>query len=157
MIDRWVPTPSFCVCMVCGKMNYGTSLPFKSIHNKLFLICVQENVYFVIYVLMSTVYFYLTLLLVPVAALFCDFVYQGWETDLNDSYLLVCDIHKDDNMLMMMREFSYRTKRSRYTNINNLYVGNFIFAFLQSFLFLNILVNVLDAQLSDAIIFFLKF
>ncbi|XP_004509930.1 phospholipid-transporting ATPase 3-like [Cicer arietinum] len=37
----------------------------------------QENIYFVIYVLMSTVYFYITLLLVPVAALFCDFVYQG--------------------------------------------------------------------------------
>ncbi|XP_061338280.1 phospholipid-transporting ATPase 3-like [Gastrolobium bilobum] len=37
----------------------------------------QENIYFVIYVLMSTFYFYLTLVLVPVAALFCDFVYQG--------------------------------------------------------------------------------
>ncbi|XP_027344947.1 phospholipid-transporting ATPase 3-like isoform X2 [Abrus precatorius] len=37
----------------------------------------QENIYFVIYVLMSTLYFYLMLLLVPVAALFCDFVYQG--------------------------------------------------------------------------------
>ncbi|CAL0331481.1 unnamed protein product [Lupinus luteus] len=37
----------------------------------------QENLYFVIYILLSTLYFYLTLLLVPVAALFCDFVYQG--------------------------------------------------------------------------------
>ncbi|XP_019431016.1 PREDICTED: phospholipid-transporting ATPase 3-like isoform X2 [Lupinus angustifolius] len=37
----------------------------------------QENIYFAIYVLMSTFYFYITLLLVPVAALFCDFVYQG--------------------------------------------------------------------------------
>ncbi|RDX83241.1 Phospholipid-transporting ATPase 3, partial [Mucuna pruriens] len=36
-----------------------------------------ENIYFVIYVLMSTFYFYVMLLLVPVAALFCDFVYQG--------------------------------------------------------------------------------
>lgn len=38
---------------------------------------VQENIYYVIYVLMSTLYFYLTLLLVPIAALFVDFVYQG--------------------------------------------------------------------------------
>ncbi|RZB99428.1 Phospholipid-transporting ATPase 3 isoform C [Glycine soja] len=37
----------------------------------------QENIYFVIYVLMSTFYFYVMLFLVPVAALFCDFVYQG--------------------------------------------------------------------------------
>ncbi|XP_057948489.1 phospholipid-transporting ATPase 3 isoform X2 [Malania oleifera] len=35
------------------------------------------NVFFVIYVLMSTSYFYLTLLLVPIAALLGDFVYQG--------------------------------------------------------------------------------
>ncbi|XP_057419088.1 oxoglutarate-dependent flavonoid 7-O-demethylase 1-like [Lotus japonicus] len=31
----------------------------------------------IIYVFISTLYFYLTLLLVPVSALFCDFVYQG--------------------------------------------------------------------------------
>ncbi|XP_029127441.1 phospholipid-transporting ATPase 3 isoform X3 [Cajanus cajan] len=37
----------------------------------------QENLYFVIYVLMSTLYFYLTLVLVPIVALFGDFVYQG--------------------------------------------------------------------------------
>ncbi|RLN16666.1 hypothetical protein C2845_PM02G14430 [Panicum miliaceum] len=35
----------------------------------------QENVYFVIYVLMSTFFFYLTLLLVPIIALFGDFLY----------------------------------------------------------------------------------
>ncbi|CAM8884390.1 unnamed protein product [Rhodiola kirilowii] len=37
----------------------------------------QDNVYLVIYVLLSTFCFYFTLLLVPVAALFGDFVYSG--------------------------------------------------------------------------------
>ncbi|CAH9146659.1 unnamed protein product [Cuscuta epithymum] len=37
----------------------------------------QKNIYFVIFVLMSTLYFYVALLLVPVAALFGDFLYQG--------------------------------------------------------------------------------
>lgn len=37
----------------------------------------QENVFFVIYVLMSTFYFYLTLALVPIVALLGDFIYQG--------------------------------------------------------------------------------
>ena len=39
----------------------------------------QENVFFVIYVLMSTFYFYLTVLLVPIVALFGDFIYLGWD------------------------------------------------------------------------------
>lgn len=38
----------------------------------------QENVYFVIYVLMSTFYFYVALLLVPTVALLGDFIYQGY-------------------------------------------------------------------------------
>lgn len=57
----------------------------------------QENVYFVIYVLMSTVYFYITLLLVPVAALFCDFVYQGvqrWFFPYD--YQIVQEIHRHE-------------------------------------------------------------
>ncbi|MQL96868.1 hypothetical protein Taro_029549 [Colocasia esculenta] len=37
----------------------------------------QENIFFVIFVLMSTFYFYLMLLLVPVVALLGDFIYQG--------------------------------------------------------------------------------
>ncbi|KAF8395789.1 hypothetical protein HHK36_019740 [Tetracentron sinense] len=37
----------------------------------------QENVFFVIYVLMSTFYFYLSLLLVPIVALLGDFIYLG--------------------------------------------------------------------------------
>eukprot|EP01018_Ginkgo_biloba_P021170 Gb_12292 [translate_table: standard] len=37
----------------------------------------QENIYFVIYVLMSTWYFWLTVLLVPLVALLGDFVFQG--------------------------------------------------------------------------------
>lgn len=60
---------------------------FKFFRFYLFLICIdfslsfffsfQENEYFVIYVLMSTFYFYLSLLLIPVVALLGDFVYQG--------------------------------------------------------------------------------
>lgn len=40
-------------------------------------VLLQENIYFVIYVLMSTLYFYLTLLLVPIVALLGDFTYKG--------------------------------------------------------------------------------
>ncbi|CAJ2651274.1 unnamed protein product [Trifolium pratense] len=57
----------------------------------------QENIYFVIYVLMSTLYFYVTLLLVPVAALFCDFVYQGvqrWFFPYD--YQIVQEIHRHE-------------------------------------------------------------
>ncbi|KAG8383136.1 hypothetical protein BUALT_Bualt05G0153300 [Buddleja alternifolia] len=55
----------------------------------------QENIYFVIYVLMSTVYFYLTLLLVPVAALFCDFVYLGLQRWFFPyDYQIVQEIHR---------------------------------------------------------------
>lgn len=42
-----------------------------------FFFLMQRSVYQVIYVLMSTLYFYMTLLLVPIVALFGDFVYQG--------------------------------------------------------------------------------
>ncbi|KAJ0037280.1 hypothetical protein Pint_23115 [Pistacia integerrima] len=54
----------------------------------------QENVYFVIYVLMSTFYFYFTLILVPVVALFGDFIYQGvqrWFAPYD--YQIVQEIH----------------------------------------------------------------
>ncbi|EMS47399.1 Phospholipid-transporting ATPase 3 [Triticum urartu] len=57
----------------------------------------QENVYFVIYVLMSTFFFYLTLILVPVIALFGDFLYlslQRWLFPYD--YQVVQEIHKDD-------------------------------------------------------------
>ncbi|KAL1355163.1 hypothetical protein AAHE18_05G094800 [Arachis hypogaea] len=58
----------------------------------------QENMYFVIYVLMSTLYFYLTLLLVPVAALFCDFIYQGvqrWFFPYD--YQIIQEMHRHDD------------------------------------------------------------
>ena len=45
--------------------------------NFLTLLLLQENVFWAIYVLMSTFYFYITLLLVPVAALLGDFLYLG--------------------------------------------------------------------------------
>ncbi|XP_016547381.1 phospholipid-transporting ATPase 3 isoform X2 [Capsicum annuum] len=57
----------------------------------------QEGIYFVIFVLMSTLYFYLVLLLLPVAALFVDFLYQGaqrwfWPYD----YQIIQEIHKHE-------------------------------------------------------------
>ncbi|XP_060214449.1 phospholipid-transporting ATPase 3-like isoform X2 [Lycium barbarum] len=57
----------------------------------------QEGIYLVIFVLMSTLYFYLTLLLVPVAALFVDFLYQGaqrWFFPYD--YQIVQEIHKHE-------------------------------------------------------------
>ncbi|XP_054809122.1 phospholipid-transporting ATPase 3-like isoform X3 [Prosopis cineraria] len=57
----------------------------------------QENIYFVIYVLMSTPYFYLTLLLVPIAALLGDFVFQGiqrWFFPYD--YQIIQEIHRDE-------------------------------------------------------------
>ncbi|KAJ0095934.1 hypothetical protein Patl1_16285 [Pistacia atlantica] len=57
----------------------------------------QENVYFVIYVLMSTFYFYFTLILVPVVALFGDFIYQGvqrWFAPYD--YQIVQEIHRHE-------------------------------------------------------------
>ncbi|RDX79899.1 Phospholipid-transporting ATPase 3, partial [Mucuna pruriens] len=58
----------------------------------------QENLYFVIYVLMSTLYFYLALLLVPVVALFGDFVYQGvqrWFFPYD--YQIIQEMHRDES------------------------------------------------------------
>ncbi|KAF3431364.1 hypothetical protein FNV43_RR26095 [Rhamnella rubrinervis] len=57
----------------------------------------QENVYFVIYVLMSTFYFYLTIILIPVVALLGDFIYQGvqrWFFPYD--YQIVQEIHRHE-------------------------------------------------------------
>ncbi|XP_039015127.1 phospholipid-transporting ATPase 3-like [Hibiscus syriacus] len=57
----------------------------------------QENIFGVIYVLMSTFYFYVTLLLVPVAALLGDFLFLGvqrWFFPYD--YQIVQEIHKDE-------------------------------------------------------------
>lgn len=57
----------------------------------------QENVYFVIYVLMSTLYFYVAVILVPVVALLCDFAYQGiqrWFFPYD--YQIVQEIHRHE-------------------------------------------------------------
>ncbi|XP_014508821.1 phospholipid-transporting ATPase 3 [Vigna radiata var. radiata] len=57
----------------------------------------QENIYFVIYVLMTTFYFYVMLLLVPVAALFCDFVYQGVQRWFSPyDYQIIQEMHRDE-------------------------------------------------------------
>ncbi|KAG2538155.1 hypothetical protein PVAP13_9NG382100 [Panicum virgatum] len=54
----------------------------------------QENVYFVIYVLMSTFFFYLTLLLVPIIALFGDFLYLSWLFPYD--YQIIQEQHRDE-------------------------------------------------------------
>ncbi|KAM7269267.1 hypothetical protein ACFE04_024764 [Oxalis oulophora] len=58
----------------------------------------RDNVYFVIFVLMGTFYFYLTLLMVPIIALLGDFLYQGvqrWFFPYD--YQIVQEIHKDEH------------------------------------------------------------
>ncbi|XP_039014026.1 phospholipid-transporting ATPase 3-like [Hibiscus syriacus] len=57
----------------------------------------NDNMYWVIYILMGTSYFYVTLLLVPVAALLVDFLYlsvQRWFFPYD--YQIVQEMHKDD-------------------------------------------------------------
>ncbi|KAL4302308.1 hypothetical protein GQ457_10G025370 [Hibiscus cannabinus] len=57
----------------------------------------QENIFGVIYVLMSTFYFYVTLLLVPFAALLGDFLYLGLQRWFFPyDYQIVQEIHKDE-------------------------------------------------------------
>ncbi|CAN4116247.1 unnamed protein product [Withania somnifera] len=57
----------------------------------------QEGIYLVIFVLMSTFYFYLTLLLVPVASLFVDFLYQGAQRWFSPyDYQIVQEIHRHE-------------------------------------------------------------
>ncbi|KAL5554018.1 hypothetical protein UlMin_041419 [Ulmus minor] len=54
----------------------------------------QENIYSVIYVLMSTFYFYVTLLLVPIVALLGDFIFQGLQRWFFPyDYQIVQEIH----------------------------------------------------------------
>ncbi|KAF3780228.1 Phospholipid-transporting ATPase 3 [Nymphaea thermarum] len=78
---------------------------FQSLYNVIFtalpVIMVglfdKENIFFVIYVLMSTFYFYLTLLLVPVVALFGDFLYIGlqrWFAPYD--YQIIQEMHRRD-------------------------------------------------------------
>ncbi|GLU03014.1 hypothetical protein SLE2022_202360 [Rubroshorea leprosula] len=57
----------------------------------------QENIYWAIYILMSTAYFYVALLLIPVAALLVDFIYQGvqrWFFPYD--YQIVQEIHRHE-------------------------------------------------------------
>ncbi|KAB5537560.1 hypothetical protein DKX38_015093 [Salix brachista] len=61
----------------------------------------RENVFFVIFVLMSTIYFYLSALLVPIVALLGDFIYQGIQRCFFPyDYQIIQEIHRhepDDN------------------------------------------------------------
>ncbi|CAN1321194.1 Phospholipid-transporting ATPase 3 [Linum perenne] len=57
----------------------------------------RENVLYVIYVLMGTFYFYLTIILVPIVALLGDFIYQGVERWFFPyDYQIVQEMHKND-------------------------------------------------------------
>ncbi|CAH9129097.1 unnamed protein product [Cuscuta epithymum] len=70
---------------------------FVFIYSGILLPKAQINIYYVIYVVMSTFYFYIMLLLVPVAALFGDFLYQGVQRWLFPyDYQIIQEIHKDD-------------------------------------------------------------
>ncbi|KAI4385176.1 hypothetical protein MLD38_003231 [Melastoma candidum] len=58
---------------------------------------IRENLSYVIYVIMSTFYFYLNLILIPVSALIGDFIYQGiqrWFFPYD--YQIVQEIHRDE-------------------------------------------------------------
>ncbi|KAI4383555.1 hypothetical protein MLD38_009381 [Melastoma candidum] len=58
---------------------------------------IRENLSYVIYVIMSTFYFYLNLILIPVAALLVDFIYQGiqrWFFPYD--YQIVQEIHRHE-------------------------------------------------------------
>jgi len=69
--DRQVNSHLIFLCMwgvLKNKLRHFLTSSFSIVCRRMFILS---------YVLMSTVYFYITLLLVPVAALFCDFVYQG--------------------------------------------------------------------------------
>ncbi|KAK1314668.1 Phospholipid-transporting ATPase 3 [Acorus calamus] len=71
----------------------------------------QENIFYVIYVLMSTFYFYLVLLLVPIVALLGDFIYQGvqrWFFPYD--YQIVQEMH---------RHVPEETSRPDYLEIEN--------------------------------------
>ncbi|XP_031100154.1 phospholipid-transporting ATPase 3-like [Ipomoea triloba] len=70
---------------------------FVFVYSAVLLPKAQENVYFVIYVVMSTFYFYVTLLLIPIAALFGDFLYQGVQRLFFPyNYQIVQEIHKGE-------------------------------------------------------------
>ncbi|KMZ61764.1 putative Phospholipid-transporting ATPase [Zostera marina] len=71
----------------------------------------QENIYFVIYVLMSTLYFYLTLLLVPIVALLGDFTYKGLQRWFSPyDFQIVQEIHRHE------QDYSRRNELLEVTN-----------------------------------------
>ncbi|KAL7606801.1 hypothetical protein Lser_V15G14794 [Lactuca serriola] len=61
------------------------------------IVFVDKGTYFSIYVLMSTIYFYLMVILIPTVALLLDFVYQGFQRWLYPyDYQIVQEIHRDE-------------------------------------------------------------
>ncbi|XP_076889767.1 phospholipid-transporting ATPase 3-like [Bidens hawaiensis] len=62
------------------------------------IVFVNKGTFFSIYVLMSTIYFYLMIILVPICALLLDFVYQGFQRWLfpND-FQIVQEVHRHES------------------------------------------------------------
>nr|GEX60240.1 phospholipid-transporting ATPase 3 [Tanacetum cinerariifolium] len=61
------------------------------------LVFVNKGTFFTIYVLMSTIYFYLMVILIPVVALLGDFIYQGFQRWLFPyDYQIVQEIHRHE-------------------------------------------------------------
>ncbi|KAM1065591.1 hypothetical protein ACFX2B_020881 [Malus domestica] len=99
-----VVTVNFRLIMMCNSItrwhyiSVGGSIAAWFIF--IFIYCIidqKKNLYYVIYVLMSTFYFYFTLLLVPVFALFGDFVYQGiqrWFFPFD--YQIIQEVHRHE-------------------------------------------------------------
>nr|XP_043625949.1 phospholipid-transporting ATPase 3-like [Erigeron canadensis] len=62
------------------------------------IVFVNKGTFFTIYVLMSTVYFYLMVILVPTFALLADFIYQGFQRWLFPyDYQIVQEIHRHES------------------------------------------------------------
>ncbi|KAH9609171.1 hypothetical protein KSS87_002397 [Heliosperma pusillum] len=57
----------------------------------------QENIYYVIFVLMSTPYFYIALILVPIVSLIGDFLYQGLQRWFYPyDYQIIQELHRHE-------------------------------------------------------------
>ncbi|KAK9050975.1 hypothetical protein SSX86_027602 [Deinandra increscens subsp. villosa] len=61
------------------------------------IVFINKGTFFSIYVLMSTIYFYLMVILVPICALLCDFIYLGFQRWLYPcDYQIVQEVHRHE-------------------------------------------------------------
>ncbi|KAK1425808.1 hypothetical protein QVD17_21169 [Tagetes erecta] len=62
------------------------------------IVFVDKGTFFSIYVLMSTIYFYLMIILIPTCALLGDFIYQGFQRWLfPHDYQIVQEVHRNES------------------------------------------------------------